>query len=254
MCKTENSPNTIHPMNAAILIIGSLRWDNRGGRDVWRKERLLAEQAIPVKAPVRYGRKSRSRGNTYTMVLAPEEKMGRALLVPLIRPVATGTDLFTEAKALWMAETNCDCVTRIHASWGSVGAWFGNGCGSDWAEGWAGHFTTQKEAIEPINKNGLMEIPWPTSNDGKAVKYDIILATATKAEAIRPSTEEVAAAWANQKDGLEAYFFENIRHGIRTPDDAEIWRKIEEHNPAWILDPTHSPAIEILRREKDIYG
>ena len=52
-----------------VLIIGSLYWDN-SIREKWRQERLDLERQLCVRAPVRYGRQSKNRGFSYTMVLS----------------------------------------------------------------------------------------------------------------------------------------------------------------------------------------
>ena len=45
-------------MKGAVLIIGSLLWDNSNNRDFWRNVNLNINNKIPVFAPIRYGRKS----------------------------------------------------------------------------------------------------------------------------------------------------------------------------------------------------
>ncbi|WP_411857810.1 hypothetical protein [Roseiflexus sp.] len=62
---------------------------------------------------------------------------------------------------------------------------------------------------------------------------DVILATATRANTEQPTVNEIADAWI-KSCGYERYFFENVRHGIRTPEDVRIWRRIEERSPSWL--------------------
>jgi hypothetical protein len=64
-----------------------------------------------------------------------------------------------------------------------------------------------------------------------------------------PSAHEIAEGWAKQNKGYERYFFENVRHGIRTQDDLEIWTAINEQGPPWLTCDEHKPGIEILRSE-----
>jgi hypothetical protein len=40
-----------------------------------------------------------------------------------------------------------------------------------------------------------------------------------------------------------------VCHGLRTPDDALIWTRIEARRPGWLTCPTYAQAIAILRRE-----
>ena len=90
-----------------VLIIGSLFWDPSDPRKKWRCERLdplVAKRH--VRAPIRYGRKSSTRGNSYTMVFSAglcEKKFGQAIVVPCRRPVRDTDDLVEEAVYLWAA-------------------------------------------------------------------------------------------------------------------------------------------------------
>ncbi len=52
-------------MRGGILIIGSLLWDDSTERQTWRSRRLLLERHSVV-VPLNYGRRSRSRGDTFT--------------------------------------------------------------------------------------------------------------------------------------------------------------------------------------------
>ena len=54
-----------------VLIIGSLYWDEKEHRETWRRDRLVdLGDATRVHVPIRYGRLSRKRGCTYTMVFS----------------------------------------------------------------------------------------------------------------------------------------------------------------------------------------
>ena len=103
--------------------------------------------------------------------------------------------------------------------------------------------------IRPVDITGHFGIPWPEAVAGSAIDMDLILATATKAETERPAPNTIADAWVDQSGGQERYFFENVRHGIRTHDDAQIWRRIEQREPAWLSGGAYAEAIEVLRAE-----
>jgi hypothetical protein len=103
--------------------------------------------------------------------------------------------------------------------------------------------------VEPVNRDGMLLIAWPLTDHGEEVDLDVILATATMAETQRSSPAEIADAWLRQSGGHERYFFENVHHGIRTPDDALIWQRIEEGRPTWLSDPRYAEAIAMLRDE-----
>src|SRR6185503_11216573 len=112
--------------HGAVLIIGSLWWDN-SDREHWRNERLDITQPVLVSAPIRYGRVSgKRRKNTYTMVLSNlcfQEGMGAALLIPFQKEIHTFEDLKLEAAKLWHAErpASNEVSYEISHDWGAVG-------------------------------------------------------------------------------------------------------------------------------------
>ena len=115
---------------------------------------------------------------------------------------------------------------------------------------WTSHFQKMKaQCISVVNANGLLDIDWPNMLDGHPADFDIILATATKPEAKPPAAQAIADAWLAQSTGNENYFFNNVRHGIRTPDDTAIWRRMEEQSSRWISTEAYKSAIAILREE-----
>lgn len=238
-------------MNGSILIIGSLLWDN-GKREEWRRSRLCIEEKVLVRVPICYGRISTSRGKTFTMTFSPDGSEGQAVLVSCKAPIVDMTALVAEAEALWKAEYPAASPRTIGKSpWGCVGVSFHpENQREDWPQLWTNHFLANASAISPMDKNGLLQVPWPTTTlDGAPAAADLILATATKAETQCPSVEDVAEAWLKQNNGYERYFFENVRHGIRTPDDGLIWRRIKEQNPDWLANRSYGEAVALLERE-----
>jgi hypothetical protein len=238
-------------MRCAILIIGSLLWDSKTtGRAKWRASRLDVGARMPVRAPIYYGRKSVSRRNTYTMVLRRGEPTGQAVLVPCTTKIRTIDSLIDEANALWQAEAPYAKPGTLHKSWGCVGALFGPGAAhQELTADWTAHF--QKigvQCVSVVNPDGLLDIDWPSLPDGRSVDFDVILATANKAEVPAPTARVVADAWVDQC-GYEEYFFNNVVHGIRTSDDHEIWLRIEEKAPCWLekKEREYQQAIDILR-------
>ena len=98
-----------HGIQLGVLIIGSLHWDCSGIRDKWRQDRLCMKAKQHVKAPIRYGRCSSSRGDSYTMVFSMnlhENQFGQAIVTPYQQLVSNSEDLVKEAKYLWAAESN----------------------------------------------------------------------------------------------------------------------------------------------------
>jgi len=105
------------PLTAGVLIIGSLLWDSEKGRPAWRDARLDVASAQAVTAPIRYGRKARTRGNSFTMVFSRQCPAGLAKLVPCSHTISTPQDLITEAEYLWKAEKPDAELHRIASRW-----------------------------------------------------------------------------------------------------------------------------------------
>lgn len=236
-----------------VLIIGSLFWREESGRESWRRTRLRVDQAIQVEAPIRYLRKSKSK--SFTMVFALAAK-GTALVVPCQPGPLNAKRLEAEAESLWAAEKNAAVVKdTIAEPWGCVCALFRDKENSgELRAAWANFFTRSKAVpVGPVNSDGLLEVPWPERVDGLPLDFDVLLATSTRPTGA-PTAEEIADAWL-QNAGTEEYFFKNVRHAIRTPDDAEIWRRMEQ-KPEWLkgvaekfLDP-----VTKLRAEANRFG
>jgi hypothetical protein len=238
-------------MRIGILIIGSLLWDRRCEREAWRASHLDIAHAFHVKVPIRYGRRSASRGNTFTMTIHLGGSYGQAVVVPCRIGECDIGALFSEAEALWKAEQPDAPPGKIAASWGCVGLLFRDQPPpADWSASWADGFRARQAShVPPLDGKGFLNIPWPQTVSGGTIDADLILATATRANNKRPTSNEIADAWIDQNGGNERYFFENVRHGIRTPEDSQIWRRIEERAPAWLSLGDYAEAVGILRDE-----
>lgn len=239
-------------MRCAVLIIGSLWWDDKNERPSWRSARLKMDEAQIVTSCIRYGRTSTSRGNTHTMVLDNTAEPGNALLVPCIAPANVIGDLITEARALWKAEASKAAKDSISAKsgWGCVGATFRDGDGA-MKQQWSDYYALAKETpIAPTDSKGQLAIGWPRTLDGADADFDAILATTNTADDPIPNAKAVAKAWSDQC-GDEDYFFNNVRDGIRTADDLKIWAEIENASPSFLEknQQLYGKAIEILREE-----
>lgn len=236
-------------MRAAILIVGSLRWDERPVRARWRETRLDVDRAVPVRVPIRYRRCSWTRANTYTMTIDPDAPHGRALMVPCRASVESPQDLIEEAQHLWAAEDPGADDGAIAAEWGCCGMIMREHV-AQVADAWAGVFQERvAEPISPVSDSGTLAIPWPEPIMGRGLDVDVLFAAATRAVPEPPTLEAIAAAWISQSDHHERYFFENVRHGIRTHEDLEIWGHIERERPAWLNAPHYSEPIRVLRHE-----
>ena len=239
-------------MKLGVLIIGSLYWDNTQNRKKWRSERLdmNSKKHIHVKVPIRYGRRSSSRGCTYTMVFSMElvrqNRFGRAIVVPCKKPVHSGNDLVEEAKRLWAAESNKEKSSRISArnGWGHVALVENSGrrLPADLLRRWTeqvsrescyGQLMNSAAGEEDVvDQSGFLKIPWPESEDGTDLSLDALLATATNPTICRgvyPSVQQIADAW-DTPDGRNNvdYFCKNKAHGIKTFQDIEIQDRLKE--------------------------
>ena len=225
-------------MKIGILIIGSLYWDDTPHRDEWRRERLCLDAQQPVQAPIRYGRRSASRGCSYTMVFSTslrKDQFGRAIVIP-----CKSQDIVKEAECLWTAETpdGNNAKGRISAGWGRVALLEDpdRAIPDKAREMW-----TRRVAREPcyrqlmnsaineevvVDQSGLLKIPWPKSKNGSAPAVDALLATATNPTLdgrCYPSAQHIANAWRTSKGRIHVdYFCRNRTHGIKTFQDVEI--------------------------------
>jgi len=229
------------PLNAGVLIIGSLLWDSTRDRPTWRNTRLDAAitSMQTVTAPIRYGRLSESRGNTYTMVFSRRAGIGQAKVLRCVHAISTAADLNVEAEALWKAEQPTAAAGRIASEWGCVALL----CNPDrkvpeyLLEAWAkrvgrernyGNVTQIQEEGRLIDKSGQILIDWPKLVDtGEPVQLDLLLVTANdpKISASRPnypSPATIASAWNAAPSEYAEYFFRNAESGICTFQDTEI--------------------------------
>lgn len=230
-------------LNAGVLIIGSLLWDLHPTRQEWRNERLLMESSESVTAPIRYGRLSSSRGNSYTMVFSRSAEAGQAKAVPCAHTVSTLRDLLAEAERLWRAEQPSAGKHRIAANWGCVALL----CNPDkeipdellagWAERVAdepgyGIVSQTQEEGEIVSKDGLLRIDWPTRVGGEEpLDLDMLLLTAndptlTGTPPAYPTVEIIADAWNRAGNHVE-YFWNNFDNGIQTFQDEDIRRRLQ---------------------------
>lgn len=238
-------------MKCAILIIGSLHWDDDNGRKEWREDRLDMSSQVRVGAPIFYGRKSRTRNDTYTMCLAPERPLGSAVCAPCRQAIACFADLGAEASALWKAEAQ-NSKGSVGSSWGNVAVMFREKQLEDrFGVEWDAFFKQNcaQQSTNPLA--GRLQISWPRTKDDDEAPFDIILATVTRSEQPAPAPDVVALAWCEQTSGQERYFTENVRNGIRTPDDHAIWARIVREQPHWMSSQDSLRLFEIFRSEID---
>ncbi|HEX7051970.1 MAG TPA: hypothetical protein VF188_17310 [Longimicrobiales bacterium] len=263
-------------LRAGILIIGSLYWDDTPIRNAWRRERLAADRAARVVAPIRYGRQSDKREQTFSMVFstrcyAPDCGLGTGLVVPCVNDVATADDLVEEAMALWRAEAEDAAADATAADWGAV-ALLVNPRGAAPASllgTWRRWYRSQPQRPQwdrtfddpaPMNPDGFLYCHWPVlAGSDEPADFDILLATPTLPRVLPddrgyPAGERIARAWIEHDDGHEAYFFRNVASGIRTFQDAEIWETLRGCGRPWAEREECREAIRILDAERGTAG
>ena len=245
MTTSDGSDTRVH---VGVLIIGSLYWDNKEHRKEWRRERLVdLDKKEYVHAPIRYGRLSKSRGCSYTMVFSKQldapgtpDRCGRAIVVPCKAPVNGVDDLVKEAQHLWQAEGGRE--GSISATWGCVALLEHpkRPMPDDLRAGWTkyvqreqryGALNSARDEASVVDAEGFLTVSWPRTDDDSDLAVDVLLATATDPTLIRddyPSAREIAAAW-NAHEGTDykryvQYFHKNRDCEIRTFQDGEIER------------------------------
>jgi len=251
-------------LEAGILIIGSLYWNNDGGRRDWREDRLFNDKAKIVRVPMRYGRLSNKcsgvpRSGTYTMVFAdlPPRRFGQAKAVPCRSAISSIADLTTEAEWLWAAEekkVTCrkdeerrqvETNHAISATWGYVALLVNPESARDPKKGlavedlrkqWAVHFSQQPNGKKPkslksclVDKHGLLKVGWPQIIDSEEpLGLDLLLATSNDPEPKAPTITAIVSAW--KRDGGEHvdYFWKNYHSGFRTFQDEKIKKHLQK--------------------------
>ncbi len=231
-------------MRLGILIIGSLYWDPSRVRCHWRQNRLNCTEQHRVRVPIRYGRKSKERGDTFTMVFArscsEDAKLGNGLVVPARAECCEPEHLLEEAEHLWAAERNCDEISGICKDWGKVCILENRGAKllKPILQAWQSRIeavgnaytalpTAQGENPVLDASTGRALFDWPTDTVTKKplLGFDLLLMTAnapTLNDGQYPTAKEIADAWrADARDNVQ-YFHSNRYYGMTTFQDEEI--------------------------------
>ncbi|MBV7270663.1 hypothetical protein [Winogradskyella luteola] len=218
-----------------VLIVGSLLWERSEIRSKWRRESLRITNRVNIKAPIRYGRISESRYDTYTMVLSSKcnskNDIGRAVFVPFLNDRLSIERIIEESKFMIDAERNkVKDFNRLNWGWGCVGIvinpkHFKNdelkNLLNTWSENYSRGFDPQQykigDEVPIINSGGVLNITW----DNKIDDYDFFIATVTKPNVKAYPTEEVIANLMIENNYFD-YFENNINNAISTFQDKNI--------------------------------
>ncbi len=235
-------------LKGGILIIGSLFWDPNqnnkiGLRESWRRKRLLMNNKIHVKAPIRYGRRSGNEKNL-TMVFSKDcetkSKLGTAYLVPFKNEIIKSIKgIENQARFLSEAEGSNDkkLCKGGNEEWCTIGILFNpqldksikNKILQKWSslleiDGKLKDFSIYKSVL---STEGEITINWlkaVSKNDQEMIEeFDFMLATCAK------PTEE---PYPNEKVISEdivvdnrKYFFKNIQNGITSFQDRKVLKE-----------------------------
>lgn len=238
-------------LHAGILLIGSLYWEttHKSHRQEWRNDRLDISAEFYVRVPIRYGRRSHKRNDTYTMVFSQlcqrTHKCGQAIVIPCQQPLSSHKDLIHEAKQLWWAEQSCRPAKSdigLATDWGCV-ALLTNPKGQklppEWRDAWMktvsetgqrsyGGLKCASDEEPIVDASGMLKIDWPRAVDsgklGQLTRLDLLLATANEPDLVGSqyaSSQAIANAWI-RVPGEARYFRENRKSGIETFQDESI--------------------------------
>jgi len=233
-------------MRGGVLAIGSLYWCSDPSRTTWRSSRLRQDQEHSVLVPIRYGRKSRSRQGTYTMVfsllcLRRSHGLGVAKAIPLRNDTQTSDELISEAELMWAAECrSTESDGSLSSCWGTVALLINPNSDipdnilTDWSnriarETHTGHISHTRSEPQVVSTDGLLRIPWPETVQKTPLEFDFLLATATKPllhgkPPTYPRIRDVALAWKRDRHENVDYFWKNRASGIQTYQDGAIMK------------------------------
>lgn len=246
---------------AAVLIIGSLWWDN-GVRGPWRDKYLDNHKNTSrrVTVSIRYGRYSISkRRRHYTMTFAYSPlPLQDGQSIGLVAPCNSTSDLDTQIRELAVAEG-----IAADSDWGVV-ALLPNPCRladlagvlGAWRQKFNGNAGVNPRVPDlrdrfALTPDGLLDLAWPTEVGTKTpLDFDLLLATANAADLVKggyATPERIAECFATggeARTGDPRYFVENVRAGIRTAEDRTIWQKMIAKKPDWAQQ--HPDVMRLL--------
>ncbi len=218
------------PISGAILIVGSLYWDDHATRKSLRNKLLLMPNSKSVPAPIRYGRKSDLR-NTVTMVFSnscADEKLGSAKLVPFKKPIASSKELDEITSAIIKAEHKKEPdFSRFNWEWGCLAVLVNPKASSKsvkqikdyWSKKIGKKFDSKEYKIgkekSVVSSLGVLQIEW--QNEYGEIDFVVVTATKPNISPI-PECDELAKHFK-----LDSHYFEsNSRNGISTYQDKEV--------------------------------
>jgi len=219
-------------LKGGVIVIGSLYWEDIKIRREWRDNSLSKKQGVKIALPMRYGRISPTRHNTYTMVLSMNcPKRGVGYAIPFSKLTTTVADLKRQSLAVASAERNEKYDSELDWGWGALGILLNPGLASrdldlkalkdSWTAWHSTNFSHAKYKLgkteEPsIDKTGTLLFEWP-----KEVDLDFLVATVIEPNVKRyPSAKQIANAM--YRASYYNYFIQNRQSGIESFQDKEV--------------------------------
>lgn len=221
-------------LKGGILIIGSLYWDLN--RENWR-ETSLNKDLTYTPVPIRYGRRSNSRKNTFTMIFSEhcKDKLGQGIIVGFNKHIHSFNDIYLQAQAAAKAEGIWKETNKnLNSNWGAIVILLNPNLDnnireyilSEWVKNYSlGEFNPEifkernKECI--ISNKAVLNITWEKQMDD----YDILLSTVTRPD---PKTLITAKDIADSflQNNYTEYFYNNRQSQIFTYQDLEIEKNL----------------------------
>ncbi len=232
-------------LKGGVIIIGSLIWEDHLKeknqdfiRRDWKNQNLLTDRKLtPV--PIRYGRKSSSRKDTYTMIFTKsnENSLGQGLIIEFRETINSFEDLEIQAIALAIAEgIYTSSNNRISSTWGSVGLLINPALkksdfakfeflSKKWTDIYQSYYETffaidykcNEDLEPPIDQNGILTINWQEAMNG----FDLLIATLVIPDPKRQLTAQEIADKMREKEYFK-YFKSNVLNKIKTTQDEQI--------------------------------
>lgn len=240
-------------LKGGIIIIGSLIWEDHlkeKNKDLirknWRQQNLLPIiKTTPV--PIRYGRKSSSREDTYTMIFTKgcETSLGQGLILEFNEVINSFEQIERQSIALAIAEgIYTEINKRISTTWGSVGLLLNPKLKNidlptyelltnKWSDIYRqfhetffpGNYKCINDSEPPITQNGLLSINWKREMD----EFDFLLATPVVPIPNRMLTEKEISDKIISS-GYYKYFKNNLAGNITTHQDKIILENLPKSN------------------------
>jgi len=236
-------------LRGGAITIGALLWDDENEeRKEWRDNHLRYKDRFQVYLPIRYGRCSKTRKCTYTMVFSNEcyseaNGLGTGWILPIGAEIRSFKRLKVEAREMGKAEGFSD---GFSSDWGSVALLLNPNkeIESSIRTKWAGLMSSKisnysllehwKSEQPPIESNGFLTIEWPeevTPKD-KVERLDFLIATVTVPTLCKgeyPTVDRIVDAMKRAK--YCEYFCRNREYEITTFQDERILALIPKSDP-----------------------